>query len=127
MQRFWETRENQKKALELYGTTQGFCAGGSSRPGACRGPPPPNFKVLGGGKGEIKPPKYPIVIQKWRILNDSSFWSIIWNFIFFDSKFINFEKSNSKYLIIEEIKSKYIIINSLFIEMRNKYRLIFPQ
>ena len=42
----------------------GFCAGGSSRPNGSGYPlsvpavahPPPNFKVLGGGKGEVKPP-----------------------------------------------------------------------
>ena len=59
--------EKTRKTLQScngWATTQqhpGFCAGGSSRTngsGACHGPPP-HFKVLGGGKGEVKPPKFP--------------------------------------------------------------------
>ena len=36
------------------------CLGGSRAFGACRGPPPPrDFKVVGRGKGEVKPPECP--------------------------------------------------------------------
>ena len=55
---FWAEKQlNTKKPAS------GFCAGGSSRPNGSgplsvlRAPRP--FKVLGGGKGEVKPPKCP--------------------------------------------------------------------